>query len=94
MVVQVLLQISECPFDFVVRVGHSFAVFPLVGKEVRQVEVQTVHRSSQPLMRIVHLPVLVQALVVNRVLPLLFPFLVIPLVLLMKIDVRFTSIDV
>lgn len=30
-------------------------------------------------MCIVHLPVLVQALVVNRVLPHLFPFLVIPL---------------
>ena len=48
-----------------------------VGKEVRLVEVQTVHRGSQPLVRIVHFPVLVEALVGYCVLPLLLPFLVI-----------------
>ena len=43
MVVQVLLQVSERPLNLVVRIGHSLAVLPLVGKEVRQVEVQAVH---------------------------------------------------
>ena len=77
MVVQILLQISERPFYLVVRVRHPLAILPLTGEEVGKIEVQAVHRSSEPLMRIVHLSVLVQALVVCRVFPLLFPFLVI-----------------
>ena len=77
MVVQILFQISERPFYLVVRVRHPLAILPLVGKEVRQIEVQAVHRSPEPLMRIMHLSVLVQALVACRVFPLLFPFLVI-----------------
>ena len=44
LVVQVLLQVSEGSLNFVVRVRHSLAVLPLVGKEVWQVEVQAVHR--------------------------------------------------
>ena len=77
MVVQVLLQVGERSLYLVVRVRHSPAVFSLTGEEIRQVEVQAVHRSSQPLMRIVHLSVLVEALVSYRILPLFFPFLVI-----------------
>jgi len=78
-IIQVLLQVGERPFDFVVRVGHSLAVLPLVGEEVRQIEVQAVHRCSQSLMCIVHLPILVETLMADSVLPLLFPVLVISL---------------
>ena len=77
MVVQVLLQVGECALNLVVRVGHPLAVFALEGKEVWQIEVKAVHGSSQSSVRIVHLPVLMEALVVNRVLPFLLPCLVI-----------------
>ena len=76
-VVQILLQVSERTLDLVVRVGHPFAAFPLEGKEVWQMEVKAVHRSSQPSVRIVQLPVLMEALVANRGLPLFLPFLIV-----------------
>ena len=76
-VVQVLLQVGECSLNLVVRIWHPLAVLTLVGEEVWKVEVQTVHRCSQPLVRIVHLAVLMETLVAYRVLPLFFPFLVI-----------------
>ena len=77
MIVQFLLQIGECALNLVVGVGHSLAILPLVSEEIRQIEVQAVHRSSEPLVRVVHLPVLVETLVAYGVLPLLLPSLVI-----------------
>ena len=49
MVVQVLLQVGERTLDLVVRIRHSLEVLMLVVEEVRQIEVQAVHRSPQPL---------------------------------------------
>ena len=43
MIVQVFLQVNECPLNLVVSIGHSPAFFPLTGKKIRQVEVKAVH---------------------------------------------------
>ena len=43
MIVQILLQVSECSLNLVVGIGHSPAFLPLTGKEIRQVEIKAVH---------------------------------------------------
>lgn len=42
-VVEVLFEVGESPFDLVVGIGHPDAFRQLVGEEVRQVEVDAVH---------------------------------------------------
>ena len=69
-VVQILLQVGESALYLVVRVRHPFAVFPLEGEEIWQIEVKAAHRCSQASVRIVHLTVSVEAFMANRVLPL------------------------
>ena len=59
MVVLVLLQVCERTLNLVVRIWLSLAVLPLKGEQVGKIKVQTVHRCSQPLVRVVHLPVFV-----------------------------------
>ena len=76
-VVQVLLQVGERSLYLVVRVRHSPTVFSLTGEKIRLVEVLAVHRRSQASMCIVHLSIFVEALMVDRVLPFLLPFLVV-----------------
>ena len=76
-VVQVLLQVGERALYLVVCVRHPPTIFPLEGEKIREIEIQAVHRRSQASVRIVHLSVLVETFVTDRVLPFLFPLLVI-----------------
>ena len=76
MIVQVLLQVRECSLNLVVGIGHSMAVLPLAGKEIRQIEIKAVHGCSQPPVHIMQSTILVQASAGYRVLPFLLPCLI------------------
>ena len=43
MVVQILLQISECTLYLIVRIWHTWALQFLIGKKIRQKEVNASH---------------------------------------------------
>lgn len=43
MVVQILFQISECTLNLIVRIWHTCTVLFLIGKKIRQKEVNASH---------------------------------------------------
>ena len=73
MVVQVLLQVCKSTFYLVVRVWHSFTFWQLIGMQIRQVIIQTVHRRSKPTMEIVRLAVFVDGASIQEVVIYAFP---------------------
>ena len=56
MVVEILFEVGESPFNLVVGVGHPVAFRLLVCEEVRQVEVNAVHGGAQPSVGELRLP--------------------------------------
>lgn len=56
MVVEILFEVGESPFDFVVCVGHPVTFQLPVCEEVRQVEVNAVYGGAQPSVGELRLP--------------------------------------
>ena len=77
--VQVVLEVGEHPFDFVVRVGHPLTSVRLVGEKVRQVEVDAVHGRAEPLVRVPRLAGFEMRAPEKRVVPFFLPGLVVAL---------------
>ena len=77
--VQVVLEVGELPFDFVVRVGHPLTFVRLAGEKVQQVEVDAVHGRVQSLVRVLHLAGFAMCALRKRVVPFFLPDLVVAL---------------
>lgn len=71
-VVQVLLKVGENPFNLVVRVRHAGALPE--GEQVREIEVDAVHRRFEPAVRVMRPPrPFRHGTPVDEYVPLLFP---------------------